>query len=141
MAQIKHEYHPSSIFLYFSVNGVIFSLCLIVSIVTLNIKYFLSFAMSHDRLLVDITAFSLLTALGGMFGYKLVNTFRQHIYPLVSNTRKCLTVCINVMWFGHHLVKMQWFGIVMVFSGIMVEIVNNYNLASKILPNENIRNK
>jgi len=90
---------------------------------------------------VDLSAFSLLTALGGLFGYKLVNTFRQHIYPLVSNTRKCMTVCVNVVWFGHKLAKMQWLGIVIVFAGIMMEIVNNYNLASKILPNHNVRSK
>ena len=92
-------------------------------------------------MLVDLGAFSLLNAMGGMFGYKLVNTFRQHIYPLVSNTRKCMTVCINVVWYGHHLMKMQWLGILIVFSGIMVEIINNYNLASKILPNKNVCNK
>lgn len=36
---------------------------------------------------------------------------------------------------------MQWLGIVIVFAGIMMEIVNNYNLASKILPNHNVRSK
>ena len=67
--------------------------------------------------------------------------FRQHILPLVIITRKCFTVLINVLWYGHHLKILQWVGISLVFGGIMVEIVNNYNLASKILPNENIRNR
>jgi drug/metabolite transporter (DMT)-like permease len=141
MQQVKHEYQPSSLFLYFSVNGVTFVLSLIVSILTWNIKYFIDFALEHDRLLVDLTSLSLLTALGALFAFKLVNTFRQHIYPLVSNTRKCVTVCINVLWFGHHLAKMQWLGIAIVFGGIMMEIINNYNLASKILPNNDVRSR
>jgi hypothetical protein len=52
-----------------------------------------------------------------------------------------MTVCINVLWFGHHLTKMQWLGIVIVFGGIMMEIINNYNLASKILPSNDVRSK
>jgi drug/metabolite transporter (DMT)-like permease len=104
-------------------------------------KYFVVFIFSHDRLLFDLTAFGLLNALTTLFAYKLVSIFRQHVYPLVTNTRKCLTVCINVLWFGHHLAPMQWFGIFLVFGGIMVEIINNYSLANKILPNLNIRNR
>lgn len=141
VAQIKHDHHPSSLFLYFSVNAVTFFLVLFASIVTWNIKYFFDFALNHERMLIDLAAYCFLYAMGGIFGYKLVNTFRQHIYPLVSNTRKCLTVCINVAWYGHHLAKMQWAGICLVFSGIMIEIINNYNLASKILPNDNIRSR
>ena len=106
----------------------------------MNMKYFLQFAFNHSSLLVDLLAFALLSAISGVFSFKLVNTFRQHIYPMVSNTRRCLTICINVVWYGHHLNKMQWFGIIMVFGGIMVEIVNNYKLADKILPNNNIKN-
>jgi len=36
---------------------------------------------------------------------------------------------------------MQWLGILIVFGGIMMEIINNYNLASKILPNYDVRSK
>jgi hypothetical protein len=36
---------------------------------------------------------------------------------------------------------LQWLGIFIVFAGVMIEIISNYNLASKILPNENIRNR
>lgn len=36
---------------------------------------------------------------------------------------------------------MQWLGIAIVFAGIMIEIINNYNLADKILPNPDVRNR
>jgi len=54
-----------------------------------------------------------------MFSFKLINIFRQHVYPLVSNTRKCITVCVNIVWYGHHLGVMQWVGVVVVFGGIL----------------------
>ena len=91
--------------------------------------------------MVDLLAYGCLHACGGIFCYKLMSIFRQHILPLVVNTRKCLTVVLNVFWFGHTLKWMQWVGIALVFGGIMVEIVTNYNLANRILPNKNIRNR
>lgn len=48
---------------------------------------------------------------------------------------------MNVLWYGHHLVAMQWLGIFVVFSGIMIEIINNYNLASRLIPNHNVRSR
>ena len=97
--------------------------------------------LNHNGLMFDIAMWGSLHALGGIFCYKLMSIFRQHILPLVINTRKCITVVVNVLWYGHHLKILQWFGIALVFGGIMVEIVNNYNLANKILPNKNIRNR
>ncbi len=97
--------------------------------------------LNHDGLLGDLTIYGVLYSTAVMFAYKLISIFRQHVYPLVLGTRKCFTVCLNIAWYGHHLSAMQWVGIFVVFTGIMVEIFNNYNLANKILPNENITNR
>ena len=91
--------------------------------------------------MLDLSIWAVLHALGGIFCYKLMSIFRQHILPLVINTRKCMTVVVNVIWYGHHLVLMQWLGVILVFGGIMMEVVANYNLANKILPNKNIKNR
>lgn len=128
-------------FLYFSITGIIFILTMITSIVSLKITYFVSFSLSHDQLLTDLACQGILNSVAYLFVFKLISIFRQHIYPLVAGTRKCLTICINLLWFGHHLVAMQWVGIFIVFTGIIIEISSNYNLARKILPNDNIRNK
>lgn len=128
-------------FLYFSISGILFVLALCLSVSTWKISYFISFILHHDQLLIDLTCYALLSSIGSLFVYKLIAMFRQHIYPLVSGTRKCLTVCVNVSWYGHHLMGMQWLGIFIVFAGVMIEIISNYNLASKILPNDSIRNR
>jgi hypothetical protein len=90
---------------------------------------------------VDLTIYAVLNAMGALFMYKLVTIFRQHIYPLVVELRRCLTICVNVVWYGHHLAAMQWVGILIVFAGVTAEIFSNYNLASRILPNDNVRNR
>jgi multidrug transporter EmrE-like cation transporter len=116
-------------------------LALVASIFTWKIGYFVRFMLNHDRLLIDLTCYAILNAMGALFIYKLVSIFRQHIYPMVAELRRCLTICLNVIWYGHHLAAMQWFGIFIVFAGIMVEIISNYSLTSRILPNDNIRNR
>jgi hypothetical protein len=141
VAQIKQEYEPSPLFLYFSINGLLFGLGLIASLNTWKLGYFIDFVVHHDQLLVDLTVFGIINALGVLFAYKLIAIFRQHVYPLVAEFRRCLNICVNLAWYGHHLAAMQWVGIVIVFAGIMVEIVNNYNLASRLIPNDNIRNR
>ena len=99
------------------------------------------FVLTHNGVMADLAIWAVLHSLGGVFCFKLMNISRQHILPLVINTRKCLTVIINVLWYGHHLVIAQWFGVALVFGGIMMEVVTNYNLSNKILPNSNIKNR
>ena len=114
---------------------------LVINLLTWNISYFVTFILTHNGLMLDLSIWAVLHALGGIFCYKLMSIFRQHILPLVINTRKCMTVVVNVLWYGHHLVLMQWLGVVLVFGGIMMEVIANYNLANKILPNKNIKNR
>jgi multidrug transporter EmrE-like cation transporter len=116
-------------FLYFSLTGSQFIVSFIASVATWKINYFWNFVLDHDNLLMDLMIYSALNAFSVMFVYKLINIFRQHVYPIVSTTRKCFTVCINVAYYGHHLAPLQWFSILLVFGGVFIEIINNYNLA------------
>ncbi len=66
-----------------------------------------------------------------MFIFKIITLFRQHIYPLVSTVRKCITVGISILYFGHHVTSLQFLGIVLVFAGVLLEITLNYKLLQK----------
>ena len=132
IAQVKQEYKPHPIFLYFGVNGVLFILIVCTSTVTLQMNYFISFVVDHNRILLDLTMYGILNSIYTLCSYKLAMIFRQHIYPLVANTKKCLTVCINVVWYGHTLALMQWLGIFLVFGAILLEVGLNFNIAEKI---------
>ncbi len=108
---------------------------------TFQLKYFILFAINHDQLIFDLVIYGTINSIGSMFTYKLISIFRQHVYPLVSIVRKCITVCINALWFGHQIVLIQWLGILMVFSGVLIEIMSNYQILDRITANENIKKR
>jgi solute carrier family 35 (UDP-galactose transporter), member B1 len=47
--------------------------------------------------------------------------FGSLLLVTVTVTRKMLTMIISVIWFGHRLTPMQWFGVALVFGGIGIE--------------------
>lgn len=70
--------------------------------------------------------YSLLNSLGQLAVYKMVNLFKQHIPAFVIATRKCFTVIVNIVIFGHQIVWIQGIGIVLVFTAVMMEVYLNY---------------
>jgi UDP-galactose transporter B1 len=89
------------------------------------------FIVYHDELLLHLTVMSLLNALGALFIYKIITLFRQHVYPLVGTVRKCITVGVSIVYFGHHITFLQLMGIMLVFGGVLLEILMNYKLFQK----------
>ena len=113
---------------------------IVLSVVTGRMWYFFEFMFTHDGFFSSMTLYTLLYSVGNIFGFKVITEFRQHIYPLVSNLRKCTTICLNILWYGHQLMLMQWVGIVIVFIGVMVEVAHNHGLvclgAPKTIPKQ-----
>jgi drug/metabolite transporter (DMT)-like permease len=68
----------------------------------------------------------MLNSICAMFIFKIITLFRQHIYPLVSTVRKCITVGVSILYFGHHIEILQIAGIIIVFFGVLLEIAVNY---------------
>lgn len=56
----------------------------------------------------------------------MVNLFKQHIPAFVIATRKCFTVIVNIIIFGHQIVWIQGIGIILVFTAVMMEVYLNY---------------
>ena len=63
---------------------------------------------------------SLFSAIGALFIYKIITLFRQHIYPLIGTVRKCISVGMSAIYFGHHLAPMQILGVALVFGGVLL---------------------
>ena len=117
------------------VAGCVFVTGMLFLIFSLQLVEFIKFAVSHSRLMLDVALMGTLMAVAQIVAFKIIATFRQHILPLASKVRSYITICFNVFWFGHHLAVMQWVGICIICIGVLVEIINNYNLADRILPN------
>ena len=56
----------------------------------------------------------------------MIKLFKQHIVPFVIATRKCVTVIVNIVYFGHTVNGKQFVGIGLVFVAIIMEVVLNF---------------
>lgn len=81
--------------------------------------------MNHPEIQGDLLVFSVLSAVGQLVIYRMVKMFKQHIVPFVIATRKCVTVVVNIVHFGHSLNAKQFIGMCIVFFAIILEVTLN----------------
>ena len=74
---------------------------------------------------MDLLIFSVLSAVGQLVIYKMIKLFKQHIVPFVIATRKCVTVVVNIVHFGHTINIKQVLGMGLVFVAIIIEVFLN----------------
>lgn len=70
----------------------------------------------------DILIISVLQVIGQISIYFIVANFKQHMFPLVSTTRKIFTILLSIVVFGHYVNIPQWFSILLVFGGLVYEL-------------------
>ena len=112
--------------MYLEVNKFTFLVAFLYTLVTLKIFNFIDFFMTHEEIFQDIAILSLLNSLGQIIIYKMIKLYKQHIPAFVIGIRKCLTVIVNIIYFGHTINKPQFFAIIFVFISIMWETYDNY---------------
>lgn len=56
----------------------------------------------------------------------MIKLYKQHIPAFIIGIRKCLTVIVNILYFGHSINRPQLLAIIFVFSSIMWETYDNY---------------
>lgn len=62
---------------------------------------------------------AVLQVVGQVSIYYVIVNFKQHIFPLISTTRKVLTVLLSIVIYGHNVNILQWLSIFMVFGGLV----------------------
>lgn len=72
--------------------------------------------------MIDIVGMSVLQVVGQVSIYYVIANFKQHIFPLISTTRKVLTVLLSIFIYKHSVNMMQWFSIALVFGGLIYEL-------------------
>lgn len=73
--------------------------------------------------LYDLFKFSLCGALGQIFIFYTLEIFSSVVLVTVTVTRKMLSMAVSVILFGHVLTLKQWFGLILVFVGVIMESV------------------
>ena len=65
---------------------------------------------------------SVLQVTGQISIYYVILHFKQHMFPLISTTRKVFTVLLSILIFGPSLSLVQWLSIALVFGGLAYEL-------------------
>ena len=81
----------------------------------------LDFISRNPAIFPAIVSFAICGAVGQIFIYYTLSHFSSLLLVTVTVTRKMLTMMLSVVWFGHRLTEMQWFGVALVFGGIGAE--------------------
>jgi len=71
--------------------------------------------------------FGVTSALGQFFIYFTLHGFGSLVLTTVTTTRKFfLSMFVSILWFGHSLSPQKWVGVVLVFSGLGLEMLERY---------------
>jgi len=120
----KVTYKPTINHLMFTVNFMTTLICLVSIIIKGDLLDALIFCKSHPFVAVDIFLIGVLQVLGQVSIYFIVLNFKQHIFPLVSTTRKVFTVLLSIFIFNHKMNGYQWVALLLVFGGMGYELVD-----------------
>lgn len=85
-------------------------------------KNFIAFTVKHTELVGDLAALALAGAIGQLFIFMMVSHFGPLPCSIVTTTRKFFTVLFSVLFFGNSLSNRQWFGTMLVFSGLFADM-------------------
>lgn len=78
--------------------------------------------IQYPTALIDILIVGVLQVIGQICIYYVVANFKQHVFPLISTTRKIITVISSIFVYGHYVNNSQWASIFIVFCGMFYEL-------------------
>lgn len=73
---------------------------------------------------MDLLVYGGLSVLGQVSIYFIILNFKQHIFPLVSTTRKVFTVLLSIYIYKHPTNVWMWMALVLVFGGLIYELAD-----------------
>lgn len=118
-AYSKALFKPTSNQLFTVTNFFSFIVCTVFTIIVED-SFFagLKFCWHYPQALWMILGIGCLQVLGQISIYYIVSNFKQHIFPLISTTRKILTLLLSIFLFNHYINSYQWTAIGIVFFGM-----------------------
>lgn len=109
---------------------------LLYSVLTLEIPGICKFFYSHPESMFHILLLCISGTLGQMVVYWMINNFKQHVVPFVTTSRKIFSVVISIIFFNHESFWVQNIGIVVVFSVVVFDFVQEISAGKKVEPTD-----
>lgn len=123
-AYCKATFKPTSNQLFLASNFYGFLLIFLFALFSGALLPSLRFCLRHPSCIFDVAAIGLFQILGQISVYYVVSNFKQHIYPLISTTRKIFTVLLSIFSFHHTINNYQWVALVILFMAMGYELVD-----------------
>jgi len=120
--EVKNKYKPSAFDQMESNSKWCFLITFMYSVCTLQIIPFVEFCSKYPAILPDLLMLAILGTLGQWFVYYTLVHFSSFLYAILATTRKIFTVIASIVIFNYPIHIYQWFSILFVFSGIILEI-------------------
>ena len=83
---------------------------------------FIAFVQRHPEVLTHLGGLALAGAFGQLFIFLMVSGYGPLPCSVVTTTRKFFTVLFSVMFYGNSLSGRQWYGTVLVFTGLFADM-------------------
>ncbi|KAF7490886.1 Solute carrier family 35 member B1 [Sarcoptes scabiei] len=117
----NHSTKPGHMMLWMNVWSTFFLMAAL--ILTGELWQFMSFVHRFKFVMWFILQFSLMSATGQLFIFLTIANFGPLACSLVTTTRKFFTVLMSVLLFGNLLTMQQWFGTILVFLGLGLDML------------------
>ena len=91
----------------------------------------IQFLSHRPAALRDVLIFSLCGAAGQIFIFINIQQFGSLVNTIVTITRKFFSIFFSLLWFGHTFNTIQVFGILLVFTGLGIDIYIHSTKPSK----------
>jgi len=116
-------YAPSTHQLMFHQNLWASVITLVGSIATGELFRALKFLEVHPSAVLDVFMFCVVSAVGQNFIFYTVRNVSALACTTITTTRKFFTILLSILMYNHKINSRQWFAIILVFSGIILEHV------------------
>jgi UDP-galactose transporter B1 len=90
------------------------------------VAYALRFAQRHPDMLAHLAGFALCGAVAQIFIFECISSHGSFATTTVTISRKFVTVLLSVAFFGHRLAAAQWSGVLAVFVGLGIQLVEKH---------------
>lgn len=92
---------------------------------------FINFVGRYPSVITNMSMLAVAGAIGQLFIFLMVSGFGPLPCSVVTTTRKFFTVLASVIIFGNVLSHRQWFGAVLVFTGLFLDAFFSKKAPSK----------
>lgn len=85
-----------------------------------------AFVTENPGFLREAATFALCSALGQLVVLFTLRTFNSLVLVTITTTRKFVTILLSIVLYGHELSRLQWCGVLLVFTGLLFDIHGAY---------------